>query len=85
MIMKVTVIGSHLCPDTLYALNKLSEAGVESSFKDILSCHADLLAYLKLRETSDVYAEIRGKERLGVPCFICEDGMVTLDIHEVLK
>ena len=24
--MKVTVIGSHLCPDTLYALNKLVEA-----------------------------------------------------------
>ena len=24
--MKVTVIGSHLCPDTLYALNRLSEA-----------------------------------------------------------
>ena len=23
--MKVTVIGSHLCPDTLYALNRLSE------------------------------------------------------------
>lgn len=21
--MKVTVVGSHLCPDTLYALNKL--------------------------------------------------------------
>ena len=23
MIMKVTVIGSHLCPDTLYALNRV--------------------------------------------------------------
>ena len=27
--MKVTVIGSHLCPDTLYALNKLVEAKAE--------------------------------------------------------
>ena len=27
--MKVTVIGSHLCPDTLYALNRLSEAKAE--------------------------------------------------------
>ena len=24
--MKLTVIGSHLCPATLYALNRLSEA-----------------------------------------------------------
>ena len=30
--MKVTVIGSHLCPDTLYALNRLSEAKAEKSF-----------------------------------------------------
>ncbi|MGN0267075.1 MAG: glutaredoxin [Lachnospiraceae bacterium] len=83
--MKVTVIGSHLCPDTLYALNQLAAAGAEISFKDILSCHADLMSYLMLRDTSDVYAEIRGKERLGVPCFVCEDGTVTLDIKEVLK
>ena len=30
--MKITVVGSHLCPDTLYALNKLSVAGAEVSF-----------------------------------------------------
>ena len=40
--MKVTVIGSHLCPDTLYALQQLAAAGAEIDFKDILSCHADL-------------------------------------------
>lgn len=82
--MKVTVIGSHLCPDTLAALNKLSNAGADISFKDILSCHADLRAYLALRDTSDVYADIRGTDRLGVPCFVCEDGTVTLDIQAVL-
>ena len=27
--MKVTVVGSRLCPDTIYALNKLVEAGME--------------------------------------------------------
>ena len=41
--MKITVIGSHLCPDTLYALNQLAAAGAEVSFQDILSCHAALL------------------------------------------
>ena len=33
--MKVTVIGSHLCPDTLYALQQLAAAGAEIDFKDI--------------------------------------------------
>ncbi|NFQ68656.1 glutaredoxin, partial [Clostridium sporogenes] len=44
--MKITVIGSHLCPDTLAALNKLSAVGADIDFKDILSCHADLKEYL---------------------------------------
>ena len=65
--MKVTVIGSHLCPDTLYALQQLAAAGAEIDFKDILSCHADLKAYLNLRDNSDLYAQIRGTERLGIP------------------
>lgn len=82
--MKVTVIGSHLCPDTLAALNQLSGAGADISYQDILSCHADLKTYLELRDNSDVFADIRGTERLGVPCFLCEDGTVTLDIQAVL-
>lgn len=36
--MKITVIGSHLCPDTLYALNRLTQAGVETGFRT--SCPA---------------------------------------------
>ncbi|HIW36105.1 MAG TPA: hypothetical protein IAA30_03915 [Candidatus Treponema faecavium] len=83
--MKVTVIGSHLCPDTLAALNRLSEAGADVSFTDILSCHAALQEYLQIRESSPLYAEIRGTRRLGVPCFVREDGFMTLDIHDILN
>lgn len=83
--MNVTVIGSHLCADTLYALNQLAAAGVNTEFKDILSCHADLREYLKLRDTHPVYEKIRGTERLGVPCFVLDDGSLTLEIKEILK
>ena len=44
--MKVTVIGSHLCPDTLYALNRLSEAHAEIEFKNLSASLPDLKAYL---------------------------------------
>ncbi len=82
--MSITVVGSHLCPDTLYALQQLSAAGVEVSFKDILSCHADLRYYLNLREHSAAYAQIRGTDRLGVPCFIREDGTETLELRDII-
>ena len=37
--MKVTVIGSHLCPDTLYALNKLVEAKADITFQNLSPEH----------------------------------------------
>ena len=83
--MKVTVIGSHLCPDTLYALNRLSEAGAEIDFKNLSASLSDLKAYLALRQDSPVYADIRENGGIGIPCFILEDGTVTRDLWAVLK
>ena len=83
--MKVTVIGSHLCPVTLYALNRLSEADVEMEYKDLSSSLADLKVYLALRQDSPIYADIRANGGIGIPCFLLEDGTVTRDLNEVLK
>lgn len=58
--MQIKVIGSHCCPDTLYALNQLAAAGAEIDFVDILASHADLKQYLALRDSDPLYAEIRG-------------------------
>ena len=49
--MQIKIIGSHQCPDTLYALHVLAEKGYEVDFVDILGSHAGLKEYLTLRET----------------------------------
>ena len=81
--MKVTVIGSHLCPDTLYALNRLSEAKAEIDFKNMSARLSDLKVYL--RQNSPVYADIRANGGIGIPCFVLEDGTVTRNLDAVLK
>ena len=83
--MKVTVIGSHLCPDTLYALNWLSAVGAEVDFKNLSASLSDLKIYLALRQDSPVYADIRENGGIGIPCFILEDGTVTRDLQAVLS
>ena len=83
--MKVTVIGSHLCPDTLYALNRLSEAGAEIDFKNLSASLSDLKAYLALRESDPHYEAVKKNGGIGIPCFILEDGTVTRDLRAVLK
>ena len=83
--MKVTVIGSHLCPDTLYALNKLSEAKADIEFKNLSASLPDLKSYLALRDCSPLYDTVRKNGGIGIPAFVLEDGTVTLDLADVLK
>ena len=83
--MKVTVIGSHLCPDTLYALNWLSAAGAEVDFKNLSASPSDLKVYLALRQDSPAYADIRENGGIGIPCFILEDGTVTRNLQTALQ
>ena len=83
--MKVTVIGSHLCPDTLYALNKLVEAKADITFQNLSASLPDLKAYLALRESSPVFEGPKARGSLGIPCFVREDGTVTLELEQVLS
>nr|WP_294526262.1 glutaredoxin [uncultured Fournierella sp.] len=63
-------MGSHLCPDTLYALNRLSEAKAEIDFKNL---------------SDPAYADVRANGGIGIPCFVLEDGTVTRNLETVLK
>lgn len=83
--MKVTVVGSHLCPDTLYALNKLVEAGADIEFKNLSASLPDLKVYLNLRDNEAMYEKVKAGGGIGIPCFILEDGTKTLDLKDVLK
>mgnify|MGYP000703682971 CR=1 FL=1 len=65
--MKVTVIGSHLCPDTLYALNKLVEAKADITFQNLSASLPDLKAYLALRESSPVFEGPKAKAPWASP------------------
>lgn len=81
--MKIIVIGSHLCPDTIYALCKLKENSVDFDFKDISSSFPALKEYLNIRETNPIYEEVKNKGGLGIPCFL-KDEKVTLNLDDVL-
>lgn len=82
--MKVTVIGSHLCPDTLYALCKLREKNADLDFKNLSASLPDLKAYLAVRENNDLYDSVRQAGGIGIPFFELEDGTKTMDLDVVL-
>lgn len=83
--MKVIVIGSHLCPDTLEALDKLREKNMEIEFKDLSASLEDLKVYLAVREQESAYEEVRRAGGIGIPFFVLEDGTKTMNLDEVLN
>ena len=82
--MKLTVYGTRNCPDTVAALAEYEKHGVTVDFRDIDADIATLKEFLTLRDTEDVFAPVRERHGVGVPCVIKEDGTLTLDWESVL-
>lgn len=83
--MVLFVYGMHICPDCEEALRILDEKKVTYRFFELSEKTAYLKHFLKLRDTHPVFEAVRGHEKIGIPCFVRDDGFVTLDIHEILK
>lgn len=82
--MKLTMIGSHLCQDTLYVLIKLKEKGAEIKFQDISSSFSALKKYVEIREQNPKYEQVKKNGGIGIPFMIFEDGTETLSLEDAL-
>lgn len=81
--MKLSVVGSHLCPDTLFALHKLKEYQLDFDFMDISASFPALHHYLELRDSAAVYRQVKESGRIGIPLFIVDD-IQTFDLDVAL-
>ncbi|MBQ9423380.1 MAG: glutaredoxin [Pyramidobacter sp.] len=82
--MKLTVYGTRNCPDTVAALAEYKKRSITVDFRDIDADIATLKEFLTLRDTDNVFAPVRERHGVGVPCVIKEDGTLTLDWESVL-
>ena len=78
--MKITVIGSHLCPDTLYALCRLREKNAEMDFRNLSASLPDLKAYLADgKALTSKWASINGQWYYFNEDSIMQTGSITVD------
>ncbi len=77
----IRIYGMVTCPDCTYV-----EAQVEGNANyeviDIGRHVRDLKAFLRLRDSSAAFDAVRRKGIVGIPCFVLEDGTVTLVAEE---
>lgn len=83
--MKIKVLGSHLCQDTLYALMKLKDRKVTVEFNNISTNFSVLKEFIRIRETDPVFIGVKERGGLGIPLFVLEDGTRSLSLDEILK
>ena len=77
----IKVYGMPSCPDCSYVEEQIKDReGFEVI--DIGSDVKKLKEFLKLRDTDPAFDSVKG-QGVGIPCFVTEDGKVTLNPEDV--
>lgn len=74
----IKVYGMDTCPDCTYVKDQI-QGDDRFEVIDIGSHVRNLKAFLKLRDNSPVFDEAKKVGAAGIPCFVLEDGTVTLN------
>lgn len=76
------IYGSMQCPDCVACRKDLDAAGVAYEYLDFADDLRNLKAFLAIRDKEAVFAPVKEKGSIGIPCILREDGSVTLDWTE---
>ena len=68
-----------LCPDCVRCREDLDRAGVAYEYLDFSESLKNLKEFLKLRDESDLFAEVKKNGGIDIPCIVKEDGTILLD------
>lgn len=83
--MELVIYGMHVCPDCVEALEELDRREIAYVYKDFSEATANLKEFLKYRDSSEIFDEVKADGGIGIPCFVLLDGEVTLSLEDVLK
>lgn len=78
----ITVYAMSTCQDCIYLHDQL-EGNANFQVREISSHVKILKEFIQLRDRHPAFKEVREQGLVGVPCFIREDGSVTLVPEEV--
>lgn len=77
----IKVYGMMTCPDCV-EVDEQVKGDSRYEIIDIGEHVRFMKEFLRLRDNNEVFAEARAKGYVGIPCFVLEDGTVTLNPEE---
>lgn len=73
----IKIYGMSTCPDCTY-VEEQAKGNDKYEIIDIGSHVKNLKSFLRLRDSNKVFEEAKKTGSVGIPCFVLEDGTVTL-------
>ena len=73
------IYGSMLCPDCVECRADLDRAGVEYEYLDFSDSLKNLKEFLVIRDSLELFSEVRDRGSIGIPCIADENGNISLD------
>ena len=77
--------GIKSCHDCVDAEKLLNNHHIDFEYLDFAKEPLYLKEFLQLRDKDSFFEEVRNSGYIGIPCFIFEDGTMSLDINDVIK
>lgn len=79
------MLGTNLCIECEKAEKRLKEAGIPFDYVDFTNSIMDLKEFVTFRDTHSEFDSVRGTGKVGIPCFVFDDGTITFDLNEAIK
>jgi glutaredoxin-related protein len=80
---KIKIYGMNTCPDCTWLYDQIRGREEEFEYIEISEHVKKLKEFLRIRDNSPVFDDCKAEGRAGIPCFVREDGSVTLVPEEV--
>ena len=78
----IKIYGMPTCPYCAY-IEKQIEGNPDFLYIDIGKDVHDLKDFLRLRDTREEFKELKARGDVAIPCFVLEDGTITLHPRDV--
>ncbi len=79
----IKIYGMNTCPDCIYLFDQLEGRETEFEYIEISDHIRKLKEFLAIRDNTPIFDACKAKGSAGIPCFVLEDGTVTLTPEDV--
>lgn len=79
------IYGSSVCPSTVEALKLLKEKNISFEYKDFCENIKALKEFIVIRDENSIFDSIKTDRKIGIPFFVLNNGIVTLDVNMAIK